>query len=35
MEIWHGERYRRLLATYRNRTLCLGCNMRKPAEVKP
>ena len=34
MEIWHGERYRRLLATYRNRTLCLGCNMRRPAEVK-
>ncbi|RME28503.1 MAG: glycosyltransferase [Deltaproteobacteria bacterium] len=35
MEVWHGERYRRLLATYRNRTLCLGCNMRKPAEVEP
>ena len=35
MEIWNGETYRNLVATYRNRTLCLGCNMRKPAEVKP
>ena len=35
MDIWKGEAYGNLLATYRNRSLCLGCNMRKPAEVKP
>lgn len=34
MDIWKGEAYGKLLATYRNRALCLGCNMRKPAEVK-
>jgi glycosyltransferase involved in cell wall biosynthesis/MoaA/NifB/PqqE/SkfB family radical SAM enzyme len=34
MEIWNGERYRELMATYRNRKLCLGCNMRKPVEEK-
>ncbi|MGH7269616.1 MAG: SPASM domain-containing protein, partial [Polyangiaceae bacterium] len=33
MEIWRGEPYRRLLATYRTRELCRGCNMRKPAEA--
>ena len=33
MEIWNGEAYRQLKATYRNRPLCLGCNMRKPAEA--
>ncbi len=27
--IWHGEYYKRLVATYRNRTLCLQCIMRK------
>ncbi|XXY48867.1 glycosyltransferase [Sorangium sp. So ce269] len=32
MEIWNGEAYQRMLATYRNRALCLGCNMRRPAE---
>lgn len=32
-EIWHGEAYRSLLASYRTRSLCQGCNMRKPAEV--
>jgi MoaA/NifB/PqqE/SkfB family radical SAM enzyme len=31
MEIWNGHAYRELTATYRNRQLCLGCNMRKPA----
>ncbi len=31
MEIWNGEVYRELTSTYRNRSLCLGCNMRKPA----
>jgi MoaA/NifB/PqqE/SkfB family radical SAM enzyme len=35
MEIWNGDAYRELAATYRNRKLCMGCNMRKPAEVKP
>lgn len=35
MEIWRGSDYRRLLATYRNRSLCLGCNMRKPMEATP
>jgi MoaA/NifB/PqqE/SkfB family radical SAM enzyme len=35
MEIWHGDAYGRLAATYRNRSLCLGCNMRQPAEVTP
>ncbi|HTN89852.1 MAG TPA: glycosyltransferase [Sorangium sp.] len=32
MEIWNGEAYQRMVATYRNRALCLGCNMRRPAE---
>ncbi|MXY40220.1 MAG: glycosyltransferase [Rhodospirillaceae bacterium] len=32
MDIWRGDTYRTLAATYRNRTLCLGCNMRRPAE---
>jgi glycosyltransferase involved in cell wall biosynthesis/MoaA/NifB/PqqE/SkfB family radical SAM enzyme len=31
MRIWEGEAYRELVSTYRNRTLCLGCNMRKRA----
>ena len=35
MKIWQGESYRRLAATYRNRALCLGCNMRKPTQVAP
>ena len=30
MEIWDSDRYRELTTTYRNRRLCLGCNMRKP-----
>jgi MoaA/NifB/PqqE/SkfB family radical SAM enzyme len=30
MEIWQGQRYRTLTRTYRNRALCIGCNMRKP-----
>lgn len=30
MDIWKGQPYRTLAATYRNRALCLGCNMRKP-----
>lgn len=35
MEIWNGAAYRELVSTYRNRELCLGCNMRKPVEVQP
>jgi MoaA/NifB/PqqE/SkfB family radical SAM enzyme len=31
MDIWNGAAYRELTASYRNRGLCLGCNMRKPA----
>jgi glycosyltransferase involved in cell wall biosynthesis/wyosine [tRNA(Phe)-imidazoG37] synthetase (radical SAM superfamily) len=31
LKIWDGEPYRRLVETYRNRALCLGCNMRRPA----
>ena len=31
MGIWNGEPYRSLVAAYRNRTLCIGCNMRRPA----
>ena len=30
-EIWDGDAYQSLVQTYRNRSLCLGCNMRKPA----
>jgi len=33
METWTGAAYRRLVASYRNRPLCLGCNMRRPLEV--
>ena len=33
MEIWRGRSYQNLVATYRNRGLCLGCNMRKPAQA--
>lgn len=31
MDVWNGERYQTLVATYRNRALCIGCNMRRPA----
>jgi glycosyltransferase involved in cell wall biosynthesis/MoaA/NifB/PqqE/SkfB family radical SAM enzyme len=33
MQIWTGEPYQRLVTTYRNRALCVGCNMRKPVEA--
>ncbi len=33
MDIWHGQPYRELVATYRTRALCLGCNMRRPVPV--
>jgi len=32
-EIWSGIAYQRLTRTYRNRALCIGCNMRKPGGV--
>jgi len=32
MQVWRGAPYKRLVATYRTRALCLGCNMRKPTE---
>ena len=32
MDIWRGDAYRTLVATYPTRALCLGCNMRKPVE---
>jgi len=35
MQIWNGQDYRELTSTYRNRRLCLGCNMRKPAGGAP
>jgi glycosyltransferase involved in cell wall biosynthesis/MoaA/NifB/PqqE/SkfB family radical SAM enzyme len=31
-DVWNGDAYRALLATYRNRPLCVSCNMRKPVE---
>lgn len=33
METWNGEAYRGLLSTYRSRSLCQGCNMRRPLET--
>ena len=30
IEVWSGDAYRELQTTYRNRTLCVGCNMRRP-----
>ena len=33
MEIWNSDAYQALSASYRNRSLCLGCNMRKPVEA--
>ncbi|WP_374315581.1 glycosyltransferase [Aquabacterium sp.] len=32
IEIWESDAYQELKATYRNRSLCLSCNMRKPVE---
>ncbi len=29
-EVWRGEAYQRLLASYSSRALCLSCTMRKP-----
>lgn len=33
--IWQGDAYRGLVETYRNRSLCLSCNMRRPATEAP
>jgi glycosyltransferase involved in cell wall biosynthesis/MoaA/NifB/PqqE/SkfB family radical SAM enzyme len=30
-DVWNGPAYRLLARSYRTRSLCLGCNMRKPA----
>ena len=32
MDVWRGDAYRALVAAYRNRALCLGCNMRRPGK---
>ncbi|WP_426755844.1 glycosyltransferase [Myxococcus sp. Y35] len=32
MQIWNGDAYRELTSTYRNRRLCLSCNMRRPTD---
>ena len=31
LDIWRGDAYRVLVASYRNRSLCASCNMRTPA----
>lgn len=33
LAVWNSPQYRELLASYRNRSLCVGCNMRKPAST--
>ncbi|MFO0577958.1 MAG: glycosyltransferase [Polyangia bacterium] len=33
-EIWNSPAYQDLLATYRTRALCIGCNMRKPVPAQ-
>jgi glycosyltransferase involved in cell wall biosynthesis/MoaA/NifB/PqqE/SkfB family radical SAM enzyme len=35
IQIWDGEPYQRLVKTYRNRALCVGCNMRRPVGGQP
>lgn len=30
-EVWAGDDYRNLASTYRNRALCMDCNMKRPA----
>lgn len=32
-DIWNAAPYQTLMKSYRNRALCLGCNMRKPVEA--
>lgn len=31
IRIWNSQAYRELASTYRNRSLCVSCNMRRPA----
>lgn len=31
IQIWNSDNYQNLLKSYRNRPLCIGCTMRKPA----
>ncbi len=31
-EIWEGQPYRQLVATYKSKRLCKGCNMRRPVQ---
>ncbi len=33
MEVWRGDTYGSLVRSYRTRSLCVGCNMRRPAGV--
>lgn len=33
-EVWDGPAYRELLATWRTRSVCGGCNMRQPREAQ-
>jgi glycosyltransferase involved in cell wall biosynthesis/MoaA/NifB/PqqE/SkfB family radical SAM enzyme len=35
MQVWDSKAYRNLVSTYRNRPLCLQCNMRKPVSELP
>ncbi|MEB0141251.1 MULTISPECIES: SPASM domain-containing protein [unclassified Undibacterium] len=32
IDIWSGDKYRNLRTTYRNRPLCIACNMRRPVQ---
>ena len=32
IEVWNSEKYRSFRSTYRNRPLCITCNMRKPVQ---
>jgi glycosyltransferase involved in cell wall biosynthesis/MoaA/NifB/PqqE/SkfB family radical SAM enzyme len=34
LEVWQSDGYRGLVAGYRTRALCMGCNMRKPTGVE-
>ena len=31
LDIWHGDKYQQFVASYRNHSLCLNCNMRQPS----
>ncbi len=34
LDIWQGDSYRELLASYQARPLCKGCNLRRPLEAR-